>query len=81
MVRSLPEELASRSTRILFMKKQISHPDDGRKRDRLPIVIHIGHFDHVGVLEKLAEKWDVPIYAHDTRSALSGLHKASCYKT
>jgi glyoxylase-like metal-dependent hydrolase (beta-lactamase superfamily II) len=24
-----------------------------------------GHFDHIGCLQKLAEKWDVPIYAHE----------------
>jgi hypothetical protein len=46
------------------MKKQISftaetiadlpNTDDGRMRDRLPVVIHIGHFDHVGVVEKHA---------------------------
>ena len=29
-----------------------------------PIVLTHGHFDHVGVLEDLAEKWDVPVYAH-----------------
>jgi glyoxylase-like metal-dependent hydrolase (beta-lactamase superfamily II) len=28
------------------------------------IVMTHGHFDHVGALEDLAEKWDVPIYAH-----------------
>jgi glyoxylase-like metal-dependent hydrolase (beta-lactamase superfamily II) len=28
------------------------------------IVITHGHFDHVGSLEKLAERWDVPVYAH-----------------
>jgi len=28
------------------------------------IVLTHGHFDHVGVLEDLAEEWDVPIYAH-----------------
>jgi glyoxylase-like metal-dependent hydrolase (beta-lactamase superfamily II) len=28
------------------------------------IVLTHGHFDHVGSLEKLAERWDVPIYAH-----------------
>ena len=28
------------------------------------IVMTHGHFDHVGALEKLAERWDVPIYAH-----------------
>jgi glyoxylase-like metal-dependent hydrolase (beta-lactamase superfamily II) len=27
-------------------------------------VLTHGHFDHVGCLQKLAEKWDVPIYAH-----------------
>jgi len=29
------------------------------------IVLTHGHFDHVGVLEHLAERWDVPIYAHE----------------
>jgi glyoxylase-like metal-dependent hydrolase (beta-lactamase superfamily II) len=29
------------------------------------IIMTHGHFDHVGCLEKLAEKWDAPIYAHD----------------
>ena len=29
------------------------------------IVMTHGHFDHVGSLEKLAEKWDAPVYAHD----------------
>ena len=28
------------------------------------IILTHGHFDHVGNLEKLAEKWDTPIYAH-----------------
>ena len=28
------------------------------------IVLTHGHFDHVGLLETLAEQWDVPIYAH-----------------
>lgn len=28
------------------------------------IVMTHGHFDHVGALEALAEKWQVPIYAH-----------------
>jgi glyoxylase-like metal-dependent hydrolase (beta-lactamase superfamily II) len=28
------------------------------------IILTHGHFDHVGGLEELAEKWDVPIYAH-----------------
>ena len=28
------------------------------------IVMTHGHFDHVGALESLAERWDVPVYAH-----------------
>ena len=28
------------------------------------IVLTHGHFDHVGALEPLAERWDVPIYSH-----------------
>ena len=28
------------------------------------IVMTHGHFDHVGALKDLAERWDVPIYAH-----------------
>lgn len=28
------------------------------------IVLTHGHFDHVGTIETLVEKWDVPVYAH-----------------
>lgn len=28
------------------------------------IVMTHGHFDHVGALERLAEEWDAPVYAH-----------------
>lgn len=28
------------------------------------IVLTHGHFDHTGSVEKLAEEWDVPVYAH-----------------
>lgn len=29
------------------------------------IVMTHGHFDHIGALEELAERWNVPVYAHD----------------
>ena len=29
------------------------------------IILTHGHFDHVGALEALLDKWDVPVYAHE----------------
>ena len=29
------------------------------------IILTHGHFDHVGALEELAQRWDVPVYAHE----------------
>jgi glyoxylase-like metal-dependent hydrolase (beta-lactamase superfamily II) len=37
----------------------------GRNARPLAIILTHGHFDHVGAVEKLAEKWDAPIYAHE----------------
>lgn len=36
----------------------------GINRPPTAIVLTHGHFDHVGALRTLAEKWNVPIYAH-----------------
>ncbi|HSU53228.1 MAG TPA: MBL fold metallo-hydrolase [Candidatus Dormibacteraeota bacterium] len=36
----------------------------GRDSRPAAILLTHGHFDHVGSLQKLAEHWDVPIYAH-----------------
>jgi glyoxylase-like metal-dependent hydrolase (beta-lactamase superfamily II) len=37
----------------------------GRNSRPIAIILTHGHFDHVGAVEKLAEKWDAPIYAHE----------------
>lgn len=37
----------------------------GAKARPAAIIMTHGHFDHVGALETLAERWDVPIYAHE----------------
>lgn len=37
----------------------------GKKSRPAAIVLTHGHFDHVGALKRLAELWDVPVYAHE----------------
>ena len=36
----------------------------GAKRPPAAIILTHGHFDHVGALETLAMRWQVPVYAH-----------------
>src|SRR5262245_56455351 len=33
------------------------------------IILTHGHFDHIGSLRKLVERWDVPVYAHELELA------------
>jgi glyoxylase-like metal-dependent hydrolase (beta-lactamase superfamily II) len=41
-----------------------AHRFGGGARPRAIVLTH-GHFDHVGTAGKLAERWNVPIYAHE----------------
>ena len=45
------------------IKEMASHLFGKNNRPKAIIQTH-GHFDHVGSLKKLAEEWDVPVYAH-----------------
>ena len=47
----------------------------GAGRAPAAIVLTHGHIDHVGALRRLAEGWDVPIYAHAAGASLSGRTK------
>jgi glyoxylase-like metal-dependent hydrolase (beta-lactamase superfamily II) len=37
----------------------------GKSSRPAAIVMTHGHFDHVGALQELAERWDAPVYAHE----------------
>lgn len=36
----------------------------GENNPPVAIILTHGHFDHVGTIKKLLQKWDVPVYAH-----------------
>lgn len=37
----------------------------GRESRPAAIILTHGHFDHVGAVKQLADKWEVPVYAHE----------------
>ncbi|MCF0052849.1 MBL fold metallo-hydrolase [Dyadobacter sp. LJ53] len=50
------------------IKKMVTQLFGENARPKAIVLTH-GHFDHVGSLKKLAEEWDVPVYAHHLEMA------------
>ncbi|MCF0060160.1 MBL fold metallo-hydrolase [Dyadobacter chenwenxiniae] len=50
------------------IKKMVTRLFGENARPKAIVLTH-GHFDHVGSLKKLAEEWDVPVYAHHLEMA------------
>jgi glyoxylase-like metal-dependent hydrolase (beta-lactamase superfamily II) len=44
--------------------EQLAEHRFGKGARPAAIILTHGHFDHVGALEELAEKWDAPVFAH-----------------
>jgi glyoxylase-like metal-dependent hydrolase (beta-lactamase superfamily II) len=64
--------LKTSATKIKKVAEHLFWPDTTPSA----IVLTHAHFDHVGSLKKLAEEWDVPIYAHGLEKPyLSGVSK------
>lgn len=53
--------LKTTGSKIEKLAEQLFWPDTAPAA----IILTHGHFDHVGSLRELADKWDVPIYAHE----------------
>lgn len=59
-----------------FIERAIEERFGEDARPRAIVMTH-GHFDHVGALEELASKWDIPVYAH--KAELPYLDGANSY--